>query len=81
MLKEILLNRGVWVAISFCLFVMCYFAQEAYGSCLALHYALLAAVYISIALYAIGKITAAKKYAAAKIENSILKGGFYGNSN
>lgn len=75
MLKEIFLNCGVWVVISFCLFVMCYFTQEAYGSCPVLHYALLAAVWASVVLYVYKKITVAIKAAAG----IFLKEVPYGN--
>lgn len=77
MLKEIFLNRGVWVAISFCLFSACCFMEEAHGSCHALHYALLAAFYCSIALYLYKKISVAIKAAAG----IFLKGVRYGNNN
>lgn len=77
MIKEILKNRGVLVVISFCLFSACCFMEEAYGSCHALHYALLAAFYCSIALYLYKKITAARKATAG----IFLKGVFYGNGN
>lgn len=63
MLKEILLNRGVWVVCVLVLFSMFYFIEEAYKGgvvFLVLHYALLAALYISIVLYAAKKITAAR---------------------
>lgn len=67
MLKEILLNRGVWVVVFFLLFSMFYFVEEAYEGgavFLFLHYALLAALYTSIILYAAKKIDAARLVAA-----------------
>ncbi len=78
MLKEILKNREAWFLISFCIFSVCCFAEEVYGSrgvLFFLHYALLIAVYISIVLYVIDKITVARKARAG----IFLKEVSYGN--
>lgn len=67
MLKEILKNYGVWVFISFCLFAVFCFVQEANVLKSTIIYNLLrGVVYLSILLYIYSKITTAIKVAATE---------------
>lgn len=79
MLKEVFLNHRTWVVISVIFFSVFCLLEGDYTApwFVVAHYVLLAAVYVSILIYAVKKITAARRARAG----IFLKGVRYGNGN